>query len=199
MKKLLIATTNNGKINEIRKILKDLPFDIITLKDINFGIPVPETGKTFEENAIIKAEFVGKKSSLLTLAEDSGLQIEALGGKPGIRSARFIEGTDMDRVKAILKSMEIIPDDKRQARFIAVAAIYNPADQKVRTFTGVNNGVVTRKAIGNNGFGYDPIFYNHLLGKTNAQAGLEEKNKVSHRAIALLSVRQYLLSLNTNP
>jgi XTP/dITP diphosphohydrolase len=155
-----------------------------------------ENGSNFRENAILKARFAGDKSGLWTLAEDSGLVIDALGGRPGIRSARYSEGPDKDRVLKVLDEMKNFPDDKRTARFIANIALYSPLDHSVQLFEGISEGTITYKPIGENGFGYDPIFYNLELGKTNASATLEEKNNVSHRGKAIRKVKKYLLNLS---
>lgn len=191
-KTLIIATRNKGKIMEIKEILSDIRFEIKSLNDIELDIDVEETGKTFTENAILKAKTIGEKTGLLTLSDDSGLEVDALGGRPGIMSARYCEGTDADRIVKLLKELMGIPKEKRTARFRVVVAIYNPTTKNIQTFEGVSEGYITEKPIGTNGFGYDPIFYNLNLGKTNAQASFEEKNRVSHRARALDKVKEYL-------
>jgi XTP/dITP diphosphohydrolase len=196
VKRLIIATGNPGKIREIRQIYSDLSFQILSLDDISFKEKIRETGKSFAENAIIKAESVGKKVNELTLSEDSGLVIDALNGRPGIYSARYSPGTDTDRLKKVLKDLEGIPLGKRTARFIASVAIYNPDTLKTQTFIGISEGRITDVPIGDNGFGYDPIFYNLDLKKTNGQATDEEKNRVSHRARALTAAKKILLQLS---
>ncbi len=195
MSKILIASKNPGKMREIKEIFSGLPFDILSLSDFGDDTDVKETGKTFEENAVLKARTIGRKTGLMTLADDSGLEVDALGGKPGIYSARYTMGTDEDRVKKVLKEMSGIPKKKRTARFIAVVALYNPQEDKVFTFRGESEGCITQKPSGKNGFGYDPIFYNFDLEKINAEASPAEKNNVSHRARALLKCRNKLLSL----
>lgn len=192
MKTLLIATSNKGKIREIKNILNNIPYQIITISDLNLTLEVSETGKTFKENAIIKAKSYGEKTGLLTLAEDSGLEVDALEGRPGILSARYCAGDDLDRIHKLLKKLNGTPKEKRTARYKAVAALYNPLINKVDTYTGASEGYITGKPIGTNGFGYDPIFFNWDLGKTNAQASLEEKNRVSHRAGALNKLKEAL-------
>ena len=195
MKQLLIATKNEGKIKEIREILRDLPFKFLSLNDVDFKEDVAETGRSFAENAILKAKTIGERTQLLTLTEDSGLEVDALDGRPGIYSARYTPGSDLDRNKKILEELEDIPKVKRTARYRSVVAIYNPADKKISTFIGESEGSITDKPIGENGFGYDPIFYNFDLGKTNAEATLAEKNKVSHRGRALDKARRFLSQL----
>ena len=196
-KVLLIATTNKGKIVEINQILKNTPFVLKSLAEVGFNQEIEETGKTFAENARIKATTAGKKTGLLTLAEDSGIEIDALEGAPGIYSARYAPGSDSDRVNKVLKDLIDIPKEKRTARFVCVAALFDPEKNTVRFFEGESWGMITEKPIGVNGFGYDPIFYNPDLEKTNGEASLEEKNKVSHRARALLKVKKFLSTSGT--
>lgn len=195
MKILLLATQNPGKISEIKEILKDVPFEVKTLDDYSYKEEIEEKGTTYEENAVMKTKASGKKFSVLTLADDSGLEIDALDGRPGVYSARYAKGSDKDRVKKILKELKGVPKEKRTARFIAVVALFNPISGDVATFSGINEGYITEKPIGTNGFGYDPIFYNPLLGKTNAQATPGEKNRVSHRARALTKCKIFLLDV----
>lgn len=194
-KTLIIATGNKNKIIEIKNILKNIPFEIKSSAQVGINEDVPETGKTFQENAQIKAETIGRKINKLTLAEDSGLEVDALSGRPGIYSARYVPGSDEDRVNKVLEELKGIPKEKRTARFICVAALYDPRTQKTEFFEGVSRGVITQKPAGVNGFGYDPIFYNLDLNKTNAQATLTEKNLVSHRAHALAKVKDFLSRL----
>ena len=195
IKTVIIATSNKGKLIEIKEILKGIPFQIKSLPELDFKIEIDETGKTFKENALIKAKTVGEKTNLLTLGEDSGLEVDYLYGKPGIYSARYIPGTDQDRVNKVLEELKRVPREKRTARFICVAALYDPRTQKTEFFEGVSTGVITQKPAGENGFGYDPIFYNLDLKKTNGEASLEEKNLVSHRARALKKVKDFLSHL----
>ncbi|MCJ7740305.1 RdgB/HAM1 family non-canonical purine NTP pyrophosphatase [Candidatus Microgenomates bacterium] len=197
MKQLVIATRNKGKIREIRKILSDIPVKILSLDDVGFRRELKETGKTYEENARIKAETVGKKTGLLTLGEDSGLEIDALGGKPGLYSARHRKGTDTDKLNKLLRDLKGFPKEKRTAKYVAVVAVYNPQNKKTYVFKGESHGQITDKPQGTNGFGYDPIFYNFDLGKTNAQAFEEEKNRVSHRARALEKAKRMLFILSS--
>ena len=195
MKQLLIATRNSGKIREIKEILASIPFKLLSLDDIDFKEEVAETGKSFAENAILKAKTIGEKAQLLTLAEDSGLEVDALDGKPGIYSARYVNGSDLDRNNKLLEELKGVIDDKRTARYRCVVAIYDPATQKILTFIGESEGLITDKPIGKNGFGYDPIFYNFDLGKTNGEVTLEEKNRVSHRGKALSEAKIFLQKL----
>ena len=196
MRQLIIASKNPGKIREIKEILADIPFEIKSLLDIGYIKEINETGKSFEENAIIKATTIGDQNQILTLAEDSGLEVDALGGKPGIYSARFEQGSDLDRINKLLKDLKGISKVKRTARYKTVVAIYNPETKSIETFEGTSAGYITEKPIGTNGFGYDPVFFNIDLGKINAIASFEEKNRVSHRAKALLKVKKFLTGEN---
>lgn len=189
MPKLLIATNNPGKLKEIGEILKNIPYRMITLKEAGITEDIPETGKTFEENAVQKARYASEKTQLLTLAEDSGLEIDYLKGRPGARSARYVSGSDEDRVNQVLRELNEVPIEKREAKFVAVVALYNPVTKSVKTWRGESLGRITEKAVGSGGFGYDPVFYNFDLGKTNAEATPSEKNRVSHRSRALQQAR----------
>lgn len=199
MRKLLIATRSKGKLPEIKLGLKGLPFEIIGLAEVP-GLPadfeVPETGKTFEENAIIKARAYGDKTELLTLAEDAGLEVDALGGRPGVYSARYTLGTDKDRYEKLLGELKGVPFEKRIARFRAVIAIYDPENGKIETCEGIYEGKIALESKGENGFGYDPIFWNEELKKMNGEMTAEEKNRVSHRGIALRKARKILIEIN---
>lgn len=195
MKKLLIATRNQGKLKEIKKIFSNLSCELISLDDIGFRQEIAETGKSFVENASLKAKTIGEKTKLLTLAEDSGLEVDALDGKPGIYSARYCPGSDMDRVQKILMELKDFSKEEKTARFRSVVAVFDPVTKKVITAVGESEGLITEKPIGKAGFGYDPIFYNFDLGKTNAEATLEGKNSVSHRARALKKIELTLRNL----
>lgn len=192
--KLLLATTNQGKIKEYQELLKELPLEVISLKQItgqeNFMIK--ETGVTFKDNAKIKAEVLGMKTGLLTLADDSGLEIDALGGAPGVKSQRFAK-TDSERINKAIMLMKNIPEKERTARFKACLALYFPESGNIKFFQGVAEGKISKKPKGKSGFGYDPIFFSDELGKTFGQASSEEKNKVSHRGKALIKVKNFLL------
>lgn len=185
---LLIASTNPGKIQEIRQHWSSLPLKIISLNQLNSPIinqlEVKETGTTFLENATIKAKAYGNASNLLTLADDSGLIVDALNGRPGVYSRRY-GSTDQIRIQKLLTELDQIPKQQRTARFEAVIAIYNPNDRKIYSCSGKAEGYITTKPIGSQGFGYDPIFYSSDLKKTFAQATTQEKNQVSHRSRAL--------------
>jgi XTP/dITP diphosphohydrolase len=185
MNKLLVATRNPGKLDEIKSILKGIPWRIVSLTDIGLGIPVAETGETYEENATLKATAYGDASGLVTLADDSGLEVDALNNRPGVHSARYAPGSDDDRIDQLLAALSHIPPGMRQARFVAAVTIYDPKSKKTESVQGVSMGSILTKPVGRNGFGYDPVFFNDDLGKSNGEATEEEKNSVSHRARAL--------------
>jgi XTP/dITP diphosphohydrolase len=193
MKKLLIATTRKGKLAEFKDILKDLKFKFLTLKDIKFpNLEPKETGKTFAENAIIKAKFYGRKSGLLTLADDSGLIVKSLPAKLGIKSKRYAPGTDIDCYQKLLKEMKHMKGEQRQAKFIAAVCFFDPKIDKVKVTQGECLGSIAKQPKGKNGFGYDPIFIVKTKNKHFAQLTLNEKNQVSHRAKALKKMLKHL-------
>lgn len=190
---LLIATTRKEKTKEIINILKDLKFKFITLADINFPkIEPKEDGETYVANAIIKAKFYGKKSGFLTLADDTGLEVDALSHKLGVKSKRYTNGTDKDRYQKLLKEMENVPLVKRKARFVSIVALFEPKTAKLKITQGICQGRIANKPKGIHGFGYDPVFIVNSLNKYNAQLTLAEKNKVSSRAKALKKMKKYL-------
>lgn len=193
-KKLLLATNNQGKAREYQSLLSGIPYQLVTLDDEGITTEVPESGATFEENARLKAATLAAESGLLTLADDSGLEVDTLGGEPGVLSHRFAgEGaSDADRYLFLLDKLKSIPEEKRTARFVCVIAIAAPGG-KVETCTGECRGVITIAPRGYNGFGYDPVFYVPELGKTMAELSSEEKNKISHRSRAAAKARQALM------
>jgi XTP/dITP diphosphohydrolase len=194
--KLLIATSNKGKFSEITDKLKDLNFEFVGLNDFSDVGEADETAMTFEGNAIIKAVTFGERTNCLTLADDSGLEVDALLGRPGILSARYAEGSDEDRYRKVLEEMKDVPDEKRTARFKCVVAIYNPTNQEIKTFEGKLEGEIFRSPIGNNGFGYDPIFYVPEIGKTLGAISVGEKNEIDHRGKALEKTKKILSEIN---
>jgi len=185
MPKLLLATNNKAKVREYKHLLKDLPFELVPLAEVGIKTGVDEVGESLEENARLKALTLARESQLLVLADDSGLEVDALGGEPGRLSARYAgEGaSDKDRVNYLLARLKDVPWEKRSARFRCVIAIATP-DGKVELCSEECWGVITLEPRGKGGFGYDPIFYLPGLGKTMAELTLEEKNKVSHRGRA---------------
>lgn len=192
-KRLLLATTNRGKVREIKKILRGLGFKIESLAEYpEFGT-FKERGKTFEENSRGKSLFYSQKYPGLVLAEDSGLEVEALCGKPGVRSARFAgpKATDNQNISKLLRLLRYIPPEKRQARFVCVATLTQNG-RLIKSFKGQVRGKIIATPLGRNGFGYDPVFYYPPLRKTFAQLTAEEKNNISHRGRALRKLRKFL-------
>lgn len=213
--KLLIASRNPGKMREYRQLLQHTPFELVSLDDLGITEEVEETGLTFAENATLKARAYAAHAGLVTLADDSGLEVDALGGEPGIRSARYGELadsprgqgelaviSDRDRVNLLLRNLEGIPWERRTARFRCVIAIVTapsrpqqgwPKDslrlgatkENLTLLVGSVAGMIQYESIGDEGFGYDPVFYLPSYGLTMAQLPLEEKNLISHRANAV--------------
>jgi len=194
--KLVIATSNLGKLAEYRELLAGLPYTVLSLHDYPEVGEIKETGSTFWENAAIKAELVAAHTGELTLADDSGLEVDALGGLPGVYSARFAgpAATDADNNAKLLKELKGIFPAQRTARFRAVVALAYPGE-KTLFAEGVCEGIILEKPLGTGGFGYDPLFFLPELGVTFAQLAAAEKNKISHRALALAQLRQILQDL----
>ena len=186
MKKIVFATGNAGKMKEIREILGDLDIELLSLKDAGIHADIVEDGKTFEENAQIKARTICNLTGEIVLADDSGFEVDYLNGEPGIYSARYLgEDTSYDIKNAdLLKRCEGVPEEKRDARFVCVIACAYP-DGNVITTKGVIEGKLAHEPKGTHGFGYDPIFYLPERGCTTGELLPEEKNKISHRGIAL--------------
>ena len=193
---LLIATKNLGKVREYRDLLADLPFDILSLADVGIDADVEETGETFAENAILKARTYARLSGLLTWADDSGLAVDALGGWPGVHSARHAgpDASDADRIDILLQRLSDVPPDQRGAAFHCVVAIATP-DGRVWTTAGMCPGVIIDETAGTGGFGYDPVFFVPELDKTFAQLSSEQKNAISHRGIAARKAADLLARL----
>ena len=185
--KVVLASKNRHKLEEISKITEKFDMELVLQSDLGVDIDVEENGTTFEENSFIKAEAVMKATGLPALADDSGIAVDALNGEPGIYSARYGFDESLDdwgRLCLLLKNTEHVPDGQRQAKFVCVITMVTP-DGKTIQARGEIHGELTREARGENGFGYDPIFYYPPLGKTTAELSPEEKNQVSHRANAL--------------
>lgn len=184
MPRLILATNNAGKVAEYRALLADCGWEIVTPADLGLELDVDESGTDYRANAKIKAEAFAKESGLLALADDSGLEIDALGGRPGPLSARYGGGrTDEERFERVLSEMKGMPPEKRQARFRCVIALADPSG-KVQFADGECEGLIAEEPRGSNGFGYDPIFYLPERGLTIAELSWEEKNKISHRGRA---------------
>ena len=194
-KTILIATTNEGKAKEIANMFSPYNFNIKTLKDFPDIVPPEETGKTFFENAFIKAKYYAEKTGLLSLADDSGLEVDALNGAPGVNSAIFAgkNATDEENNKKLLKLLENVPDEKRTARFVCVLVLYHPSGKYIVS-KGIWEGRIATSPRGHYGFGYDPLFLVKELDykKTAAELPPEEKNKLSHRAKALKGILEKL-------
>ena len=196
MPSLLLATTNPGKIREYRLLLAGLDYQIVTLSEQGITEVITEQGESYEQNAGIKAAAYAKLSRLITLADDSGIEVDALNGKPGVHSARFAgeKATDADRVVKLLAMLSGVPPDKRTAHFKCVIAIATP-EGKLDVCQGECHGIIAPEAKGENGFGYDPIFYLPGLGKTMAELPPRLKNRLSHRGKAARKARKILARL----
>ena len=197
--RIICATGNENKMREIREILGDLGLEIVSMKEAGISVDIVEDGETFEENAMIKAEAVSKLCDDIVLADDSGLEVDYLDKAPGVYSARFMgEDTSYDiKNQAIIDKLDGVPKEKRTARFVCAIAAVLPSGKKIST-RGTIEGMIGYEIKGENGFGYDPIFYVEELGCTTAEISPEEKNKVSHRGNALRAMRKELLSIYEN-
>jgi len=192
---MVVATGNRKKLKEIQTILSGDLFHVRCLADFPEIPEPPEDGKTFAENAVSKAKYYAKKLGRTVLAEDSGLEVKALDGKPGVYSARFAgpKKRDADNIAAVLNLMKEVPMQKRQASFSSAACVATP-EGKTFLFEGKKSGFIALKPAGKNGFGYDPIFFLPKLKKTFAELSPQKKNALSHRSIALEKVRDFLNS-----
>lgn len=196
---LLLGTRNAGKVREIESILGDVPWRIRSLQEFA-DIDVPaETGDTYADNAIIKARFYARATGICALADDSGLEVEALGGAPGVYSARYAGdgASDADRRTLLLSELAEVPAEQRTARFVCVVAIALPDGSVLNTSEGTCPGKIIFEPRGNGGFGYDPLFVPAGFDKTFAELSDTIKNQLSHRARALLKTREFLLSEHT--
>ena len=185
--KVVLASKNRHKLVEISKITEKFDMELVLQSELGVDIDVEETGTTFEENSFLKAEAVMKATGLPALADDSGIAVDALNGEPGVYSARYGFDETLDdwgRLELLLKNTENVPDGQRQAQFVCVITMVTPEGLTIQA-RGEIHGELTREPKGENGFGYDPIFYYPPLGKTTAELSPEEKNQVSHRANAL--------------
>ena len=188
MKDIMIATSNKGKVREYKSLLEPLGYAVHDLSELD-PIEIDENGSTFQENALIKAKSIKDKCNMIVIADDSGLEIDALNKEPGIHSARYLEGHDYSyKNKVLLERMKGKTD--RSARFVCAIALCDETGDHL--FTGVMEGKINDQAAGDNGFGYDPIFLVEQFGKTSAQLTMEQKNSVSHRGIATRELLDYL-------
>ncbi|CQR48060.1 Non-canonical purine NTP pyrophosphatase [Paraliobacillus sp. PM-2] len=194
MKRLLIATKNKGKVQDFRHLFDKYDIEILSLLDLEKPIKdVEETGTTFEENAILKAETIAKSLSMPVLADDSGLEIDYLDGRPGVYSARYagLDKNDKDNLHKVLTELKDVPDESRSARFVCVLAVARPGAETI-TKRGTCEGTITHQPIGENGFGYDPIFQPIKMEKTMAELSASEKNTISHRGNALKKLESWV-------
>lgn len=194
MEKIIFATGNAGKIKEIRMIMEDLQIPVLSMKEADVDVDIVEDGTTFEENALIKARTIAKASGFLTLADDSGLEIDYLNKEPGVYSARYM-GEDTSyhsKNQNLINRLEGVSDDRRTARFVCVIAAVFP-DGREYTVRGTIEGIIGYEERGENGFGYDPIFLVPEYGCSTAELSPEIKNEISHRGKALRKMKEILL------
>lgn len=194
---LLVATLNEGKLRELRDLLADLPLTLLGLDAFPAIQPIPETGTTFAENASLKAAGYARQTSLLTIADDSGLEVEALGGAPGVFSARYAgeAASDSARTVKLLAELSNVESERRSARFVSAIAIADPGGSILHLSTGICEGQISFAPRGTHGFGYDPVFLPQGYDSTFAELPSDLKNRLSHRAHALRDARDYLLAL----
>jgi XTP/dITP diphosphohydrolase len=196
MTRLLIATHNPGKLREYEDLLADLPLILTWPGREGIDLEVEETGESFRQNAVLKAQAYAQASGLLTLADDSGLEVDVLGGEPGVFSSRYAgpEADDEDRVRLLLRKLEGVPWEERTARFRCVIALATPQGE-MWIAEGSCEGIIAFEPQGEHGFGYDPAFYLPQFGQTMAQLPAEVKNRISHRARAAERAREILREL----
>ena len=191
--KLIFATGNQGKVREIKQIMEDMDAEIVSMKEAGIDIDIEENGTTFEENALIKARAIAKEANTLVLADDSGLEIDYLDKAPGVLSARYMGEDTPYSVKNqhILDLLKEVRGEARSARFVCSIAAVFPDGREFTTYATIE-GEIAQKSAGENGFGYDPIFFVPEFGKTTAELSPEEKNKISHRGKALTMMKEIL-------
>lgn len=197
MDKIVFATTNEGKVKEIKEILGDFPIEVVSMKEMGITADIEENGTTFEENSLIKARALAKLTGLPALADDSGLEVDYLNGEPGIYSARYLgRDTDYDyKNNYIIDKLSGAKGEDRSARFVCVISLVLP-DGREFVERGVVEGLIGYEQKGENGFGYDPIFYLPEYGKTSAELPPEKKNKISHRGKALTAMKKLIVTLD---
>ena len=196
MKKIIIATGNKGKAKEFETLFSPLGYKVLTLHDLEGATDVEETGTTFEENAVLKAEALCEQFNTMVIADDSGLMIDALDGRPGVYSARYAgeQKNDDANIDKVLEELKDVPEENRTARFYCALAVAVPGEETM-TVSGTVEGRIANGRQGENGFGYDPVFYVPDLGKMMAELKPEEKNAISHRANALKKLKELLPKL----
>ena len=194
--KIVFATGNEGKMREVRLILQDLGFPVLSMKEAGVSLDIEENGTTFAENAMIKARAVWEKTGGIVLADDSGLEIDYLNKEPGIYSARYMGHDTPYAIKnqKILDKLRDVPEEKRTARFVCAMALALP-DGTTRTAQATMEGRIGYEIKGENGFGYDPIFYLPEFGKSSAEISPEQKNRISHRGKALRMMKDKIKEL----
>lgn len=199
MKEIIIATKNKGKAKDFEALLEPMGYKVLTLHDVAPHMDVEETGDTFEENAILKAAAIAEELQATVIADDSGLEIDALGGEPGVFSARYSgeEKNDSSNIDKVLQKMVQVRENERTARFRCVLAMAAPGKETV-LFKGVCEGLITTERKGDNGFGYDPIFYVPSLDKTMGQMKPDEKASISHRGNAIRELGKAMPGLIDN-
>lgn len=195
--KILVATNNAHKVIELKNLINIKNCELFSMKDLNINLGIEENGSTFAENATIKAKTLYdyvNNPEYLVIADDSGLCVDYLDGKPGIYSARFSGGNDADNRKKLINELKNAPKEKRTAHFNCTIALINNGETII--FEGICNGIIAENEIGDNGFGYDSLFFYPEFNKTFGEISSEEKNKVSHRANAVKKLKKYLESIN---
>ncbi|MBQ9766959.1 MAG: XTP/dITP diphosphatase [Lachnospiraceae bacterium] len=195
MARIIFATGNAGKMKEIKEILSDIPYEVVSMKEAGVTADIVEDGTTFEENAVIKAKTIAELTGEIAMADDSGLEVDYLDKAPGIYSARFLgEDTSYDiKNKYLIDKLEGVEGAERSARFVCAIACVWP-DGKSKVCRATIEGQLAKEPAGENGFGYDPIFYVPEYGKTTAELSLEEKNEISHRAKALREMKKEFMA-----
>lgn len=202
MKRLVIASNNEGKIKEIKRVLANFPVEVLSLKDMGLDIDVEEDGLTFEDNAKKKSVEIYKElirrneSNFIVMSDDSGLEVDYLNGEPGVFSARYAgeHGNDKKNNEKLLLNLAGVSDDNRKARFVCQLALINDKNE-YRTVRGTVDGYILEEEKGNGGFGYDPLFFYKPLNKSFGELTMEEKNEISHRGVALQKVKEIIKEL----
>lgn len=191
MKQIVVATHNKGKVHEMNHLLHMEDIQLLTLDDVHLAkLEVDETAPTYEGNATLKAKTIADMTKIPTISDDSGIEVEALGGKPGVHSARYIKGSDKDRCVHMLKEME--GKENRNAKFVCAIVYIDPVNNERHVFRGEVKGIIATEMLGDQGFGYDPIFVPEGHHQTMAQLGGELKNQISHRAKAIAGLKAWL-------
>lgn len=193
MTRIIFATGNQGKMREIKQIMEDMDVEVVSMKEAGIFVDVDENGTTFEENALIKAKAIANEANAIVLADDSGLEIDFLDKAPGVLSARYMgEDTPYEVKNAhILELLKDVQGEERSARFVCAIAAVFPDGREFTTYATIE-GEIAHKSAGENGFGYDPIFFVPEFGKTTAELSSDEKNKISHRGKALTKMKEIL-------